>query len=124
MYDVCDGRGGGSSFEANLPRASQAARVSRCLSRRWSWRASRRVDEWRLVESGFGQFRVLILLADVGRSTRSGSAVWPWQSKSCSNVDGERTVREIVDHSHMSSFDACKILFQLLESRLVRRRLA
>jgi hypothetical protein len=37
-------------------------------------------------------------------------------------VDGERTVREIIEQSHMSSFDACKILFQLLEARLVRRR--
>jgi hypothetical protein len=39
-------------------------------------------------------------------------------------VDGERTVREIVGQSHMSSFDACKILFQLIEARLVRRRAA
>jgi hypothetical protein len=37
-------------------------------------------------------------------------------------IDGERNVREIVAASHMSSFDACKILFQLLEARLVRRR--
>jgi hypothetical protein len=37
-------------------------------------------------------------------------------------VDGERSVRDIVAQSHMSSFDACKILFQLLEARLVRRR--
>jgi hypothetical protein len=39
-------------------------------------------------------------------------------------VDGERTVREIVAESHMSSFDACKILYQLIEARLVRRRAA
>jgi hypothetical protein len=39
-------------------------------------------------------------------------------------VDGERTVREIIAQSHMSSFDACKVLFQLLEARLVRRRAA
>jgi len=37
-------------------------------------------------------------------------------------VDGERTVREIVTQSHMSGFDACKILYQLIEARLVRRR--
>ena len=39
-------------------------------------------------------------------------------------VDGERTVREVVEQSHMSSFDACKILYQLIEARLVRRRAA
>ena len=35
-----------------------------------------------------------------------------------------RTVREIIQQSHMSSFDACKVLYQLLEARLVRRRAA
>ena len=39
-------------------------------------------------------------------------------------VDGERSVREIIAASHLSSFDACRILFQLLEARLVRRRAA
>jgi hypothetical protein len=39
-------------------------------------------------------------------------------------VDGDRTVREIIEESHMSSFDACKVLFALLEARLVRRRAA
>jgi hypothetical protein len=37
-------------------------------------------------------------------------------------VDGARTVRAIIEQSHMSSFDACKVLFQLIEARLVRRR--
>ena len=39
-------------------------------------------------------------------------------------VDGERSVREIIAASNLSSFDACRILFQLLEARLVRRRAA
>jgi hypothetical protein len=82
----------------------------------------RRVDEWRLVEAGLGHFDS-VLLADaalvssvgVGRLAKS-------EQKLLEMVDGERTLREIVEHSHMSSFDACKILFQLLEARLVRRR--
>jgi len=37
-------------------------------------------------------------------------------------IDGKRTVRAVIEQSHMSSFDACKGLFQLLEARLVRRR--
>jgi DNA-binding response OmpR family regulator len=84
----------------------------------------RRVDEWRLVESGLGSFES-ILLADVGAVDAVGiGRLAVAEQKLLRMVDGERTVREIVDHSHMSSFDACKILFQLLESRLVRRRLA
>ena len=37
-------------------------------------------------------------------------------------IDGKKTLRVIIEQSHMSSFDACKVLFQLLEARLVRRR--
>jgi hypothetical protein len=37
-------------------------------------------------------------------------------------VDGERTVRAIVAASHLSSFDACRILAQFFEARVLRRR--
>ena len=37
-------------------------------------------------------------------------------------VDGERTVRAIIALSHMSSFDACRVLVQFLEARVLRRR--
>jgi hypothetical protein len=39
-------------------------------------------------------------------------------------IGAERTLREVVAASHMSSFDACKIVCQFLEARLVRRRVA
>jgi DNA-binding response OmpR family regulator len=82
----------------------------------------RRVDEWRLVESGLGSFES-ILLADAAaiEAVEVDRLATPEQ-KLLQMVDGERSIREIVEDSHMSSFDACKILFQLLESRLVRRR--
>jgi len=37
---------------------------------------------------------------------------------------GERTVREIVAATHMSSFDACRVLGQFLQARIVRRKTA
>ena len=37
-------------------------------------------------------------------------------------VDGARTVREIAAHARMGGFEVGKILFQLVTSRLVRRR--
>jgi CheY-like chemotaxis protein len=84
----------------------------------------RRVDEWRVVEAGLGNFesvlqadRVAIEAADVKRLAKH-------EQRLLDMVDGERTVREIIEQSHMSSFDACKVLFQLLEARLVRRRAA
>lgn len=82
----------------------------------------RRVDEWRVVEAGLGSFesvlqadRVAIEAADVERLTKH-------EQRLLDMVNGERTVREIIQQSHMSSFDACKLLFALLEARLVRRR--
>jgi hypothetical protein len=39
-----------------------------------------------------------------------------------SAIDGEKTIREIVNAATGSSFEVCKILYQLLNSRLVRRK--
>jgi DNA-binding response OmpR family regulator len=84
----------------------------------------RRVDEWRIVEATLGSFDS-ILLADPASIDALGlDRLAKPEQKLLEMVDGERTVREIVAQSHMSSFDACKILFSLLEARLVRRRAA
>ena len=84
----------------------------------------RRVDEWHLVEAGLGDFEA-ILQKDPGAVEAGGvERLAAPEQRLLGMVDGERTVREIVAESHMSSFDACKILFQLLEARLVRRRAA
>ena len=40
------------------------------------------------------------------------------------SIDGERTVREIVDTMQGSSFEVCKIIYQFLNSRIVRRKAA
>jgi DNA-binding response OmpR family regulator len=84
----------------------------------------RRVDEWRVVEASLGSFDA-VLLADPGAVDALGlDRLAKPEQKLLEMIDGERTVREIVAQSHMSSFDACKILFSLLEARLVRRRAA
>jgi hypothetical protein len=84
----------------------------------------RRVDEWRVVEAGLGSFEsvlqadpVAIGVSDLERLTKD-------ERRLLDMVDGKRNVRAIIEQSHMSSFDACKVLFQLLEARLVRRRVA
>ena len=82
----------------------------------------RRVDEWRQIESRLGNFDS-VLVADTGAVDAVGvQRLAGAEQRLLEMIDGERTVREVVEQSHMSSFDACKILFQLLESRLVRGR--
>jgi hypothetical protein len=39
-------------------------------------------------------------------------------------IDGDRTVGEVLDAMGGSSFESCKILYRLLNGRLVKRRSA
>ncbi len=84
----------------------------------------RRVDEWRLIEGTFDFDEVLyqdtVAIERLGQDanlTRQERAV-------LGAIDGARTIREIVDLTGGSSFELCKILYQFLNSRLVRRRAA
>lgn len=81
----------------------------------------RRVDEWRLVEEQVRSFDDVfrpdpdaIARVDRSRLSREERAV-------LDAVDGTRSVRGVVEHVRMGSFEVGKILFQLVTSRLVRR---
>ncbi len=84
----------------------------------------RRVDEWRVVEADIGSFESVLQRDPVAIEAGGVERLAKQEQRLLEMIDGERTVREIITQSHMSSFDACKILFQLLEARLVRRRAA
>ena len=84
----------------------------------------RRVDEWRLVEAGLGSFEGVLQQDATAVEAMGVARLDKPEKRLLEMIDGERTVREIVEQSHMSSFDACKILYQLIEARLVRRRAA
>jgi hypothetical protein len=81
----------------------------------------RRVDEWRLIEGSIHFDEVLlcdhVALAALGPDTLTGK-----ERAVLDAIDGEKTVREIIAQVDLSSFDACKILYQFLQSRLVRQR--
>lgn len=80
----------------------------------------RRVDEWRLIEEQIHGFddvprrdEEALVLVDPTRLT-------PDERRVLEAIDGARRVRDIIEEVRMASFDACKILFQLTTSRLVR----
>ena len=84
----------------------------------------RRVDEWRLMEEKLGSFDQ-VLQPDPMSIEAMGEDKLPRAERAVLGaIDGRRTVREIIVASHLSSFDACRILFQLIEARLVRRKAA
>jgi DNA-binding response OmpR family regulator len=84
----------------------------------------RRVDEWRVIEAKLGSFDAVLLADGATLESMGDEKLARGERAVLDAVNGERTVREIIAASHMSSFDACRILFQLLEARLVRRRAA
>jgi CheY-like chemotaxis protein len=122
VYEVLRWPGGHFEFSAGaVPPLAESAHLGLPIAS-VVMEGFRRVDEWRLVESGLGSFDSVLqqdLAAvqsiDIDRLAKA-------EQRLLHMIDGERTVREIVQQNHMSSFDACKILFQLLEARLVRRR--
>ena len=81
----------------------------------------RRVNEWRLIEGSFDFDDVLYPDPVAIERTRDSANLTPRERELLARVDGERTVREIVDDIEGSSFELSKIIFQLLQSRLIRR---
>jgi DNA-binding response OmpR family regulator len=82
----------------------------------------RRVDEWRLMEGALGDFEQ-VFYRDPGAIEAMGTSRLTREERAVlMAVDGERTVREVIGAVSMGSFDVCKILYQFVQSRLVRRR--
>lgn len=82
----------------------------------------RRVDEWRQIERIVGAFDTVPLRDDAALGAMDVASLPPREKVVLDLVDGERTVRAIIGESHMSSFDACRVLAQLFEARVLRRR--
>jgi CheY-like chemotaxis protein len=83
----------------------------------------RRVDEWRLIEESI-HFDEVLLRDQVALDALGFEKLTRQEQLVLDAIDGQRTVREIIGNVDVSSFDACKILYQFLQSRLVRRRAA
>lgn len=82
----------------------------------------RRVDEWRLIEDSF-DFGDVLFRDELYIETLSGhQEIRPEEQQALALIDGERTAGEIVDLMSGSSFESCKILYRLLNGRLVKRR--
>lgn len=84
----------------------------------------RRVDEWRLIEESF-DFDEVLLPDPLAIERFSGEAKLTNKEQAVLDaIDGERTIRELLEQVNGGSFELCKIVYQLLNSRLVRRQAA
>lgn len=82
----------------------------------------RRVDEWRLIEEQIRSFDLVPYRDPEGLSALSEFALRDEERRVLEAVDGTRNVRAILEVSRLSRFDGCKVLFQLLTSRVIRVR--
>lgn len=80
----------------------------------------RRVDEWRLIEEQVSSFDLVpVVDAQAVRDT-DPQRLSADERTVLAAVDGARTVRDIVATTRLGRFEACKVLYQLKVSRLIR----
>ncbi len=120
IYEVVRWNSGRFSFKIDdLSEAAKSADLS-LPTGHIVMEGFRRVDEWRLIEGSFDFENVLYQdPMAIERMGKQGELT-KLEATVLSAIDGERTVREIVAEVHASSFDVCKILYQFVNSRLVR----
>jgi hypothetical protein len=79
----------------------------------------RRVDEWRLMESSINFDQVPVVDA-MALQNLAPDQLKRTEKLVLEAVDGKRSVREIIQHTAVSSFDAVKIIYLFLQSMVVR----
>jgi DNA-binding response OmpR family regulator len=84
----------------------------------------RRVDEWRLIEGSFDFDEVLYPDPVSVERLGSDANLTNKERAVLDAIDGERSIRDILGGMEGSSFELCKIVYQFLNSRLVRRKAA
>lgn len=81
----------------------------------------RRVDEWRLIEEQVENFAMVLRVDRGALEAADRDRMRADERRVLDAVDSERTVRDIIEHTAMSSFDVCKVLFQLMTSGLIKK---
>jgi hypothetical protein len=124
VYEVLRWQRGRFEFRRQpLPPLAQRARLGLPMAS-IVMEGFRRVDEWRILEGVLGSFEDVLVRdeASIGAMGPSATAMQKSEKTVLDAIDGERTIREVIAATHMSSFDVCRALVQFLEARLVRRR--
>lgn len=123
IYDVLRWTRGRFVFDHNATRSEASSAQLGLPVASIVMEGFRRVDEWRLMEGALGDFEQ-VLYRDPGAIEAMGTSRLTREERAVlMAVDGERSVREVIGAVSMGSFDVCKILYQFVQSRLVRKRL-
>jgi CheY-like chemotaxis protein len=121
VYEVVRWKQGRFTFTVGIPAEVAGVRLSLSISA-LVMEGFRRVDEWRLIEGTFDFDEVLARDEAAIERVGDDSALTKREKAVLEAIDGQRTVREIVDFMEGSSFEVCKIIYQFLNSRMAVRR--
>jgi hypothetical protein len=84
----------------------------------------RRVEEWRVIEQEIGDFDMTFVRNEDKLATFGRGKLLREEALIVDYLNGKNTVRDIIQISRMGSFDVTQVLFRLLRSKLIRRRVA
>ena len=122
-YETLRWRAGFFQFRrgGELPAAAREARLQLNVDR-MLLEGYRRVDEWRVIEREIADLDEVFIrnenkIAELPRGTLTREELGVLDE-----IDGRRSVREIVRKLRMGSFDVSKVFFRFSRARLIRRR--
>lgn len=81
----------------------------------------RRVDEWRLMESAL-DFEQIVVVDSMALGAIGAEKLTRTERLVLDAVDGKRSVSEVAKESLVGSFDALKVIYHFLQSRVLRTR--
>jgi hypothetical protein len=84
----------------------------------------RRVEEWRVIEQEIRDFDMTFVRNEDKLATFSRGQLLREEVAIAELVNGRNTVRDLIQISGMGSYDVTQVLFRLLRSKLIRRRVA
>ncbi len=80
---------------------------------------SRRLDEWNRIEKKIPHLDVIFRMTSMQGREAAQISLTPEEWMVLTHVDGEKTVRQIVEQTGMSTLHTCKILYGLISSGLL-----
>jgi hypothetical protein len=80
---------------------------------------SRRLDEWNRIEKKIPNLNVIFKMTSMQGREAAQISLTPEEWMVLTHIDGERTVRQIVELTGMSTLHTCKILYGLIGSGLL-----
>jgi hypothetical protein len=84
----------------------------------------RRLEDWQHIESTLGAFESPVYPDSALAGSAERLSLSRVEQYVLSLVDGERTIREILASSNLSTFETCRVLAALLGTGFVRRKTA